>query len=443
MKLYNSISKKIEEFIPINPNEVTMYFCGPTTYNYAHIGNARPAVIADLLFNVLTETGYNVKYASNYTDIDDRIVAKALEQNKDALEISQFYIDAYVKDLKSLNVKKPQFTPKVSDTMDKIIHFIEQLIAKGYAYEIGGDVYFDIDKVENYGIISHQKKEELIVGSRVEENSDKRNPMDFALWKKTTAGKNWTSPFSSGRPGWHSECVVMIQDVFKSNLIDIHGGGSDLKFPHHENEVVQCSALHNTTLANYWVHNGMIKVDGAKMSKSLGNVLFISDLVEKYGGNQMRWFILSSPYRLELILNEETLNNAVNEFNKVQTARRQLKVKLRLSKVEKNNILDELYSKFLNELQNDLNVASANTVIFELIKKINQELRKKEFDISLLQSYECTLDKMLFVLGYEMEEIELDEVDFELFKAWENAKANKEFEVADLLRNRLIQRGRL
>lgn len=443
MKLYNSISKKIENFIPINPNEVTMYFCGPTTYNYAHIGNARPAVIADLLFNVLKELGYNVKYASNYTDIDDRIIEKALEQGKDALEVSQFYIDAYVRDLATLNVKKPEFTPKVSATMDKIIHFIEKLIEKGFAYEVNGDVYFDMDKAQTYGVISHQKKEELLVGARIEKNTDKKNPLDFALWKKTTTGKSWDASFSKGRPGWHSECVVMIQDVFNSNLIDIHGGGSDLKFPHHENEVVQCNVLHNTTLANYWIHNGMIKVDGAKMSKSLGNVLFIQDLVEKYGGNQMRWFILSSPYRLELMLNEDTLNNAKNEFNKIEIAYKQLKVKLRLNRIAKGNQLDSSYHLFLEELKNDLNVASANTVLFDLVKKINQELRKKELNILLLQSYEYTLDKMLNVLGYKMEEIELDEVDFELFAAWENAKANKEFEVADLLRNRLIQRGRL
>lgn len=441
MKLYNSISKKVEEFNSIVPNEVTMYFCGPTTYNYAHIGNARPAVVADLLFNILTELGYNVKYASNYTDIDDRIVQKAIDENKDALEVSSFYIDAYRNDLASLNVKKPQYTPKVSETMDKIILFIEQLIEKGYAYEVDGDVYFEMDKAKEYGIISHQKNEELLAGARVEVNELKHNPLDFALWKKTTQGKNWKSPFSDGRPGWHSECVVMIQDIFKTNLIDIHGGGSDLKFPHHENEVVQCNALHDTHLANYWVHNGMIKVDGAKMSKSLGNVLYIHDLVKQYGGNTLRWFILSSPYRGELILNEETLNNAVSEFTKVETAHKQLKLKLRLNHIAKVELLDESYTAFINELTNDMNVASANTVIFNLIKKINQGLRQKECDFDLLATYEHTLDKMMQVLGYELKEIELTELDFELFKAWDNAKVNKEFDVADLLRQRLMDRG--
>lgn len=441
MYLYNSISKKVEKLNTIKENEVMMYFCGPTTYNYAHIGNARPAVVADLLVNVLEESGYEVKYASNYTDIDDRIIQKALEENKDALEVSAHYIEVYRKDLASLFVKQPNYTPKVSESIDQIIHFIQSLIDKGFAYEVNGDVYFSVEKADNYGIISKQRKEDLLVGARIEENSEKRNPLDFVLWKKTTIGKKWRSPFSSGRPGWHTECVVMIHDIFKTNLIDIHGGGSDLKFPHHENEVVQSQALHCTSLANYWLHNGMIKVDGAKMSKSLGNVFYIKDLVEKYGSNEMRWFILSAPYRSELMLTEETLNNAVSEFNKIRLAHKQLKVKLRMHEVAKVDTMDEVYSMFLSELQNDLNVAKAVTILFDLVKKINQALRNKQLDFSLLAIYECTLDKMLKILGYQLEDIEINEEIRAIFKQWEEAKMNKDFESSDKYRTILIQKG--
>lgn len=441
MFLYNSISKKVEQFISIKENEVMMYFCGPTTYNYAHIGNARPAVIADLLVNVLQASGYSVKYASNYTDIDDRIIQKAIDMKKDALEVSSHYIEIYQKDLASLHVKKPMFTPKVSDYIPQIVQLIQQLIDKKCAYVVNGDVYFSIDSIQKYAEISHQKKEELVVGARIEENYIKKNPLDFVLWKKTDVGKNWETQFSNGRPGWHSECVVMINEVFQTSLIDIHGGGSDLKFPHHDNEVAHACALHNTTLANYWIHNGMIKVDGAKMSKSLGNVFYIKDLVEKYGGNEMRWFILSAPYRSELMLTENTLQTAVNEFNKVRQVHKQLKLKLRLNKIEKSLKLDNAYSECLTQLQNDLNVAKATTVLFDFIKVINQSLRTKQLDFELLSSYENTLDAMLQLFGYVLEDIQLSDEDKVLFEKWEQAKAMKNFEEADIYRNKLIQKG--
>lgn len=443
MKLYNSISKQVEQFVPLKEKEVTMYFCGPTTYNYAHIGNARPALVADLLWNVLLASGYEVKYASNYTDIDDRIVVKALAENKDALAVSQFYIDAYRQDLDSLFVKKPMFTPKVSDTMESIIHFIEDLVAKGYAYEVDGDVYFAMENVEKYGLISHQKLEELQVGARIEENLAKRNPLDFALWKKSTSGKAWESRFSLGRPGWHSECVVMINEVFKQSLIDIHGGGSDLKFPHHENEVVQSCALHDTILANYWVHNGMIKVDGNKMSKSLGNVFFIKDLVNQYGGNVIRWFILRAPYRQELSLNTTTLESAKAEIDKLSLAYKQLQIALRRKQVAVGTTLDEAYELFLAALQDDLNTQNAQTVLFDFVKKINQSLRQKELDVVLLQNYEYTLEQMLVLLGLELPKVVLMQVDLKLFDDWEKAKRNKDFEQADMYRKMLIEKGYL
>lgn len=270
--IYNNATNQIEEFVPIKPGEVSMYVCGPTVYNYAHIGNARPIVVFDTLRRVLQADGYKVEYISNVTDVDDKIINKAIEEGVDEEVIATRYLNAYLDLRKKLNTVELAATPKVTETMDEIIAFISELMAKGYAYEVSGDVYFRVSKIKDYGLHSKQNIEELEVGSRVQENTLKENPLDFALWKKTDKGINWDSPFGSGRPGWHTECVVMINDHFNSK-IDIHGGGMDLKFPHHENEIAQAKACFNHGLANYWMYNGMLNIDGEKMSKSLGNVL--------------------------------------------------------------------------------------------------------------------------------------------------------------------------
>ena len=269
IRLYNTLSGKIEEFKPIKPNEVSMYVCGPTVYNHAHIGNARPIIVFDTLRRLFEAQGYMVKYVSNYTDVDDKIIKKAHEENVTEGVVSARYIEAYQKVRDSLNTEPLFATPRVTETMDEIIHFIDKLVQTGHAYQVGGDVYFRVGSVSSYGSFSKQNLEDLQVGARIEENTKKENPLDFALWKETDMGIKWQSPWGEGRPGWHTECVVMIHKEF-GDQIDIHGGGMDLRFPHHENEVAQSQALFHNSIAHYWLHNAMININGEKMSKSLG-----------------------------------------------------------------------------------------------------------------------------------------------------------------------------
>ena len=269
IRLYNTKTLQIEEFKPIHEGHVDMYVCGPTVYNYAHIGNARPMIVFDVLKRLFEAEGYSVTYVSNFTDVDDKIIKKAAEENTTEAVIAQRYIDAYQEVRTLLNTELPDITPRVTETMDKIIDFIDKLVKNGHAYEANGDVYFSVESVPTYGEISHQHLDQLEAGARIETNDQKKNPYDFALWKKTDMGIKWNSPWGEGRPGWHTECVVMINDNI-GDCIDIHGGGMDLKFPHHENEAAQQEAMHGNTLANYWVHNAMVNIDGQKMSKSLG-----------------------------------------------------------------------------------------------------------------------------------------------------------------------------
>ena len=269
MKLYNSYTLKTEEFVPIREGEVSMYVCGPTVYNHAHIGNARPIVVFDTLRRTFEALGYKVRYVSNFTDVDDKIINQALAEGVSEREIADRYIKAYNDVRGSLNIIPLDATPRVTETMDEIIEFIDRLVKSGNAYEVDGDVYFSVESDPKYGELSHQKLEDLNAGARIEANDQKRNPMDFALWKKTDKGIKWDSPWGEGRPGWHTECVVMIGKEFNSGLIDIHGGGKDLKFPHHENEMAQSECCNHHHLANYWIHNGMLETKGGKMSKSL------------------------------------------------------------------------------------------------------------------------------------------------------------------------------
>ncbi|MBF1108709.1 MAG: cysteine--tRNA ligase, partial [Solobacterium sp.] len=263
IRLYNTKTLQIEEFKPIHEGHVDMYVCGPTVYNYAHIGNARPMIVFDVLKRLFEAEGYSVTYVSNFTDVDDKIIKKAAEENTTEAVIAQRYIDAYQEVRTLLNTELPDITPRVTETMDKIIEFIDRLVKTGHAYEANGDVYFSVESVPTYGEISHQHMDQLEAGARIETNDQKKNPYDFALWKKTDMGIKWNSPWGEGRPGWHTECVVMINDNI-GDCIDIHGGGMDLKFPHHENEAAQQEAMHGNTLANYWVHNAMVNIDGQK-----------------------------------------------------------------------------------------------------------------------------------------------------------------------------------
>lgn len=446
IKLYNAKTLQTEEFHPIEEGHVNMYVCGPTVYNHAHIGNARPMIVFDVLKRLLEAEGYEVTYASNFTDVDDKIINRAIEEDTSEFVITDRYIKAYTDVRKALNTQLPTITPRVTETMDEIISFIDELVKKGNAYVAkDGNVYFDVKSVETYGEISHQKLDQLMEGAseRVNETGDdKKNAYDFALWKKTDKGIQWDSPWGKGRPGWHTECVVMINNNL-ADKIDIHGGGMDLKFPHHENEAAQQEALHHNSLANYWVHNAMVNIDGQKMSKSLGNTLWAKDVVEKLGTNLTRWLVSSVHYRKELNFSEETIATARKELDKVLNPLKQVSIKAALANATSDKFDQESYRAFLDAMDDDMNTPNAYAVIFETVKKINQQLRVKEIDYASVLKLKNSVVKMLDVLGIVVEEVKLDESDKALFKAWEEAKANKDFESADKARNALMQKGLL
>ena len=440
IRLYNSKSLSVEEFKPIKEGQVSMYVCGPTVYNYAHIGNARPMVVFDVLKRLFEAEGYKVTYVSNFTDVDDKIINKALEENVGEEVIAQRYIDAYQAVRTQLNTELPDITPRVTETMDEIIAFVDELVKSGHAYEVNGDVYFSVDSVPTYGEISHQHTDQLEAGARIEENDQKKNPYDFALWKKTEKGIKWDSPWGPGRPGWHTECVVMINNNLGPK-IDIHGGGMDLRFPHHENEAAQQEALHHNALANYWIHNAMVNINGEKMSKSLGNTLWAKDVVEKLGTNLTRWLMSSVHYRKELNFSDETIETARKELDKVLTPIHQADIKAALAGAELGEADETLYREFLDQMDDDMNTPNAYTVIFETIKKLNGSLRQREVDWKLAGSYRNAAGKMLKVLGIEPEVVNLTEEDKELFANWNAAKAAKDFAAADEYREKLMEKG--
>lgn len=443
MKLFNSMKQQIEDFKPLNENEVHMYVCGPTVYNYPHIGNARPIVVFDTLKKTFQAIGYNVKMVSNYTDVDDKIIKVAKECGVSEAEITDKFIKAYNEDRLALHALMPDAAPRVTETMDAIIAFIKLLVDKGHAYEVDGDVYFRVNSVENYGRLSNQQIDDLMVGARIDENSKKENPLDFTLWKKTEEGIKWDSPWSIGRPGWHTECVVMINKEFSGeHLIDIHGGGMDLKFPHHENEIAQSKAAYGTPIANYWIHNGMVNIDGEKMSKSLGNVIWAKDMIAKIGGNTLRWVMLSAHYRAPLNINEEAIETAKKELNRVSTAMKQAYVKLALENVEITDIFDEeAWKPFIESMQDDLNTPNAFAAVFETVKSLNQMLRQREADLQKVAELTVTLEKMMYVLGIDIPRLQMSEEDKELHRLWKAAVKEKDFETADKYRAQLIEKG--
>ena len=443
IRLYNTKTLQIEEFKPIHEGHVDMYVCGPTVYNYAHIGNARPMIVFDVLKRLFEAEGYSVTYVSNFTDVDDKIIKKAAEENTTEAVIAQRYIDAYQEVRTLLNTELPDITPRVTETMDKIIAFIDKLVKTGHAYEANGDVYFSVESVPTYGEISHQHLDQLEAGARIETNDQKKNPYDFALWKKTDMGIKWNSPWGEGRPGWHTECVVMINDNI-GDCIDIHGGGMDLKFPHHENEAAQQEAMHGNTLANYWVHNAMVNIDGQKMSKSLGNTMWAKDVVLSLGTNLTRWLVSSVHYRKELNFSDETIETARKELDKVLTPLKQAYIKAALADYVMGDDYDkESYRAFLDCLDDDMNTPNAYAVIFETVKKLNQTLRQREIDFAQLTLYSNAVEKMLNVLGIVVDKPVIGEAEKELFAKWNQAKADKDFDSADKYRNELVEKGLL
>ena len=443
IRLYNTKTLQIEEFKPIHEGHVDMYVCGPTVYNYAHIGNARPMIVFDVLKRLFEAEGYSVTYVSNFTDVDDKIIKKAAEENTTEAVIAQRYIDAYQEVRTLLNTELPDITPRVTETMDKIIEFIDKLVKTGHAYEANGDVYFSVESVPTYGEISHQHLDQLEAGARIETNDQKKNPYDFALWKKTDMGIKWNSPWGEGRPGWHTECVVMINDNI-GDCIDIHGGGMDLKFPHHENEAAQQEAMHGNTLANYWVHNAMVNIDGQKMSKSLGNTMWAKDVVLSLGTNLTRWLVSSVHYRKELNFSDETIETARKELDKVLTPLKQSYIKAALADYVMDDDYDkESYRAFLDCLDDDMNTPNAYAVIFETVKKLNQTLRQREIDFAQVALYRNAVEKMLNVLGIVVDKPVIGETEKELFAKWNQAKADKDFDSADKYRNELVEKGLL
>ncbi len=442
MKLYNSYTLKTEEFVPIRENEVSMYVCGPTVYNHAHIGNARPIVVFDTLRRTFEALGYKVKFVSNFTDVDDKIINKAIEEGVSEKEIAERYIKAYNDVRNSLNIIPLDVTPRVTETMDEIIEFIDKLVKGGNAYVVDGDVYFSVESDPSYGELSHQKLEDLNAGARVETNDLKHNPQDFALWKKTDKGIKWDSPWGEGRPGWHTECVVMIGKEFDSGLIDIHGGGKDLKFPHHENEMAQSECANHHHLANYWVHNGMLETKGGKMSKSLGNTQWAKDVIAKYGSNLVRWFLLSGKYRDSLIYDDETFNAATTELNKITTALKQVEVKSQIEGVTLSDDFNEdKYKEFLDQMADDLNTPNAYMVIFDTLKLLNQSLRTKDINWKDVSANYNAIEKMLEILGIFVDKVVLSEEDKEIYSKWNEAKKVKDFETADKYRTILTEKG--
>ena len=445
MKLYNSYTQQIEDFKSMEEGKVSMYVCGPTVYNDPHIGNARPIVVFDTLYKTLEALGYDVTYASNYTDVDDKIIAKAIEENTTEKEITDRYIDSYKEVRRLLGAKNPDYTPRVTETMDHIISFIDELVKNGAAYVKDNDVYFRVNSDEHYGELSHQKVDDLLVGARIDENEKKENPLDFTLWKKTDKGIQWDSPWGKGRPGWHTECVVMIQDVFKKPVIDIHGGGLDLKFPHHENEVAQSRMCCNSRLANTWVHNGMINVgkDKVKMSKSLGNVMQAKDLIEQFGGPACRWMMVSTHYRAPLTISQTVLENAQKELAKIEKPLNQALFQLSLAdKYDPEAAKEETsWKTFMDAMEDDLNTPNAISALQAAVKELNQALRKRDLDYPLLNSLYASITAMLGVLGIELNLEQPAPEQKELWRNWKQAVKDKDFARADECRSALMKLG--
>ncbi|MGB7595801.1 MAG: cysteine--tRNA ligase [Erysipelotrichaceae bacterium] len=443
MKLYNSKTTKNEEFVPRTAGEVHMYVCGPTVYNEAHIGNARPIIVFDTLRRLFEAHGLNVVYASNFTDVDDKIIQKAIDEGVDEKTITTRYIEAYDKVRNSLHTRPLTYAPKVTDTMDAIIAFIKELEDKGFAYNVDGNVYFRVNSVDNYGEISKQNVDDLLVGARIEEETEKESPLDFALWKKTDQGIQWDSPWGKGRPGWHTECVVMINERFH-DMIDIHGGGMDLKFPHHENEAAQSKALFGHSLATTWMHNGMLNIDGEKMSKSLGNVMLAKDVIAKIGANATRWMMLQAHYRAPLNISEEGVQQAQTELAKLEAVLKQAEIKTQLSGIELHEKADkERLDAFLAALDDDLNTPNGFMELFETVKQLNQSLRSRTPEPKLVASLYQAVREMLDVMGIDIPVTVLTQEDKDDYAAYNEAKAKKDFAKSDEIRAKLANQGKL
>lgn len=445
MRLFNTLTNKKEEFKPIEEGKVSIYICGPTVYNHAHIGNTRPMIVFDVLRRTFEYLGNDVTFVSNYTDVDDKIIKAAKAEGITEKELTDKYIKAYEDVRAGLNIEDPTYKPRVTETMPEIIDFIQALIDKGYAYEVDGDVYFRVTKVKEYGMLSGIKVEDLIAGASdrtlSEDDKKKESTTDFALWKKTNEGIQFDTPWSKGRPGWHTECVVMINKLFKDGKIDIHGGGQDLKFPHHENEIAQSMAYNGHPIANYWMHNQMINIDGEKMSKSLGNVLWAKDLIVEFGCNVFKWLMLSTHYRNPLNMTDDVIAGVRKEVSKVENATKNASLYLQVNHVPARDYKKETVDAMVNALEDDLNTSLALTQVLDQVKVLNQVMRVREKDNDVIATEYATLVKMGDVLGFLFEGTKLSEEDITLYEQWNAYKKEKNFDEADRVRKELTERG--
>lgn len=445
MRLFNTLTNKKEEFKPIEEGKVSIYICGPTVYNHAHIGNTRPMIVFDVLRRTFEYLGNDVTFVSNYTDVDDKIIKAAKAEGITEKELTDKYIKAYEDVRAGLNIEDPTYKPRVTETMPEIINFIQALIDKGYAYEVDGDVYFRVTKVKEYGMLSGIKVEDLIAGASDRtlsvDDKKKESTTDFALWKKTNEGIQFDTPWSKGRPGWHTECVVMINKLFKDGKIDIHGGGQDLKFPHHENEIAQSMAYNGHPIANYWMHNQMINIDGEKMSKSLGNVLWAKDLIVEFGCNVFKWLMLSTHYRNPLNMTDDVIAGVRKEVSKVENATKNASLYLQVNHVPAHDYKKETVDAMVNALEDDLNTSLALTQVLDQVKVLNQVMRVREKDNDVIATEYATLVKMGDVLGFLFEGTKLSEEDIALYEQWNAYKKEKNFDEADRFRKDLTERG--
>lgn len=447
----NTLTKQKEAFVPLEPGKVKMYVCGPTVYNYIHIGNARPAIVFDTLRRYLTYRGYEVTFVQNITDVDDKLIRKANEEGITVKEVADRYTDAFNEDLRSLNILPPDIQPRVMQTIPEIIQFIEGLIEKGYAYDSEGDVYFRTGRFTEYGKLSHQPLDELQAGARVEINEKKENPLDFALWKAAKPGEvSWSSPWGEGRPGWHIECSAMALK-FLGDQIDIHAGGADLVFPHHENEIAQSECYTGKVFARYWLHNGMLNINNEKMSKSLGNFILARDLIQHYGGELIRFFMLQGHYRNPINFSDDLLEQAANGLERIKTAYANLRHRLETARPQEPNGLAEeqartisqLREQFIAEMDDDLNTANAITVVYEVVKEANLYLRNQNVGREQVEQYLSLLTELTSVLGVQLEQAEelLDSEVEALIEERTEARRLRNFARADEIRDLLSEKG--
>jgi len=449
MKLYNSLTRKKETFVPINEGEVKMYVCGPTVYNYFHIGNARPFMMFDILRGYMEYRGLKVTYVQNFTDVDDKIINKANEEGVSSLEISEQYIDEYFKDADALGIKRATVHPKVTETMDEIIAFIEVLVEKKFAYEVGGDVYFDTKNYAEYGKLSKQSIDDLVSGARVEVNDAKKNSVDFALWKKHKPGEPfWESPWGQGRPGWHIECSVM-STKYLGETIDIHAGGQDLIFPHHENEIAQSEAYSGKQYVNYWVHNGYINIDNQKMSKSKGNFFTVRDILNEYDSEVIRFFMIQAQYRNPINFSRDLIESAQNGLERLYNAKENINhlmdnvQRLEMTESEQNiwEGFQDYKVKYIEAMDDDLNTADAVAAIFELVKAYNTTLTV-DHSKELLEKADALLSELAGVLGIlNKKKVSIDDEIDALIKERTMARQNKDWATADRIRDELAARN--